>query len=305
MKLLLTGAFKWQQEYIQTLENEGWEICFSEREDDLFDYSACDADAVVCNWLFANHLIEKFRNLKCIQLLSAGLDRVPLDYIKAHNISLFNAKGVYSIPLAEYAVCGALQLLKHSRDFADKQKNRIWQKDRNIQELSKKRVCILGAGSVGIEVAKHFSVFTEDIYGVDKVVTSNQWFKEICPLTDMDYQIRNCDVLILTLPLTEETRNLFNGERFSIMKQGAIFVNIARGGIVDENALSNALDTNLLGAVMDVFEEEPLPKDNPLWEKNNIIITPHNAFESDCNAERMWKVIHENLQRYSAGEKEV
>ena len=125
MKLLLTGAFNWSFEQLNILKDEGWEICFSEREDTQLNINVLDADAAVCNWLFANHSIKRFHRLKCIQLLSAGLDRVPLEYIKEHNIELYNARGVYSVPMAEFAVCGVLQLLKCSREFYDKQKLHI------------------------------------------------------------------------------------------------------------------------------------------------------------------------------------
>ena len=99
----------------------------------------------------------------------------------------------------------------------------------------------------------------------------------------------------ITLPLTEETKGIINAQRLSVMKKDSVLVNIARGAVVDEAALLNALDSNLMGAVLDVFEEEPLSSDNPLWGKENVLITPHNSFVGDGNIARMYKVIKENL----------
>ena len=99
--------------------------------------------------LFLSHPIEKFTNLRYIQLTSAGFDRVPMEYVKVHNIEIRNARGVYSIPMAEFALCGVLQLYKQSRFFMENQKARTWEKHRRLLELSGKTVCIIGCGSVG------------------------------------------------------------------------------------------------------------------------------------------------------------
>lgn len=295
MKLLITGAFRWTEAQKQALRGAGWELIFTQREDSELPEAAYEADAAVCNWLFVNHDIRKFPNLKTIQLLSAGLDRVPLDYIREKGIALFNARGVYSIPMAEFALAGVLQLYKGSRFFAVNQKARRWEKKRDLLELFGKRVCVLGTGSVGSEVAKRFRAFTDAVYGVDLYPAENPVFRNIYHLEDLDEQLKVSDIIVLTLPLTPETRGMFGVERFSVMKPGAVLVNIARGGIVDENALLSALDDNLFGAVMDVFSTEPLDESSPLWEKENVVISPHNSFVSQGNDDRMWDVIRKNL----------
>jgi len=298
MKLLLTGAFNWTDEHIKELEKVGCEILFTEREDADIPFDVSNIDAVICNWLFVHHDITKFTNLKYIQLLSAGLDRVPLAYIKEKKIALSCARGVYSIPMAEFAVCGVLQLYKNSCFFQRNQQEGVWQKNRDLLELAGKHVCIIGAGSVGTEVAKRFSAFTEEVYGIDLLPGENAYMKAVYSLEKLEKELNISDVVILTLPLTDLTRNMFSTERFKQMKEGAVFVNISRGGLVDENAFAKALDERLYGGVSDVFQEEPLPRDSVLWEKKNLIITPHNSFVSEKNDERMWKVIWNNLLRY-------
>lgn len=295
MKLLITGAFSWTEEMKQILRNAGWELIFTQREDSELPAEAYEAEAAVCNWLFVNHDIRKFPNLKTVQLLSAGLDRVPLEYIREQGISLYNARGVYSVPMAEFAVAGVLQLYKGSRFFAENQKTHRWEKKRDLLELFGKRVCVVGTGSVGSETARRFRAFTDEVYGVDLYPTENAVFQNIFHLKNLDEQLKVSDIVILTLPLTDETRGMFDRTRFALMKSGAVLVNIARGGIVDEAALLEAVDTKLLGAVMDVFSVEPLSPDSPLWDKENVIISPHNSFVSQGNDRRMWDVIRKNL----------
>ncbi len=295
MKLLLTGAYKWQEHQLSVFINAGWELLYIEREDQPFEFDISDIDAVICNWLFVNHSIEDFKNLKYIQLLSAGLDRVPLEYIKENNINLFNAHGVYSVPIAEYVLCGVLQLYKESMKLRENQEAHIWKKSRTIREIFGKRVCLIGAGSVGCEIAKKFSAFTDEVYGVDLFPTERLFMKEVFPISSINDEICKSDIVILTLPLTDETKGMFNIECFNKMKLNSVFVNVARGGLVVEKDLSVALDTRLLGAVIDVFEIEPLPEESDLWNKSNLIISPHNSFVSENNDLRMWEVIQANM----------
>ena len=117
------------------------------------------------------------------------------------------------------------------------------------------------------------------------------------PLNSLDEALMQADVTVLTLPLTEDTRRLINEDRFTAMKHGAMLVNIARGAIIDTDALIVALNTHLGGAVLDVFEEEPLHESSPLWDIENVIITPHNSFVGDGNHVRMLDVIMKNLER--------
>ena len=118
------------------------------------------------------------------------------------------------------------------------------------------------------------------------------------PLERLDLVLEGADIVVLTLPLTEETHHLFDKTKFEKMKNGAILVNISRGATVDTKAMIDALDTKLGGAVLDVFEEEPLGEDSPLWDMENVIITPHNSFVGEGNNERLRKIIKSNLEMF-------
>ncbi|MCR4889250.1 MAG: hydroxyacid dehydrogenase [Ruminococcus sp.] len=298
MKLLVTGAFAWKKEYMDILADMGIEVVYSEREDSELSQEAKTADAVICNWLFVHHDIDDFKNLKYIQLLSAGLDRIPLDRINERGITVRNARGVYSIPMAEFAVSGVLELMKHKAFFCGNKKAHMWEKKRDLDELFGKNVLIVGCGSVGSETAKRFSAFTDEVYGVDLYPPKEfSWYKDIRPLSELDAMLEKADVAVLTLPLTNETFHLFDRERMLSMKKGAVLVNIARGSVIDEKAVPEVM-SHLGGLVADTFEKEPLPADSPLWELENAVITPHNSFASNANQERMWDVCLKNITEY-------
>lgn len=298
MNLLVTGAWSDAKENIEMLTRLGHSVVFLQQETDALPCSYDWVEGVICNGLFLTHPIERFSNLRYIQLTSAGFDRVPMDYVKAHRIEICNARGVYSIPMAEFAVGGVLQLYKQSRFFADNQTRHVWQKHRGLMELNGKTVCIVGCGSVGTECAKRFKAFGCEVLGVDLFPREDECYQAVLPLDRLDSVLEQSDVLVLTLPLTEQTRHLMNTERFSKMKQGSVLVNIARGAVVDTDALIEALNTTLFGAVLDVFEEEPLAQSSPMWDMENVILTPHNSFISDGNSERLEALILNGIKNY-------
>lgn len=286
MKLLITGALPCAQQIATQLEALGHETVFLQNERDPLPCPEQEIEGVICNGLFLSHPIEQFTRLRYIQLTSAGFDRVPMDYVREHGIKINNARGVYSIPMAEFAVCGVLQLYKQSRFFARNQALHRWEKHRELCELFGKTVCVIGCGSVGTECAKRFAAFGCQVIGADLYPHEDACYQKIVPLGQLDEILPTADVVILTLPLTGESRHLMNENRLSRLKSRAILVNIARGGVVDTDALLSVLP-NIGGAVLDVFEEEPLPPDSPLWDMDNVIITPHNSFVGDGNVERI------------------
>lgn len=296
MRLLVTGAWQCTKEQLRELEKLGNEVVFMQNEKDKLPVSPAEIEGVICNGLFLYHKIEEFVNLKYIQLTSAGFDRVPMDYVSEKGIEIYNARGVYSIPMAEFALSGVLQLYKQSKFFLKNQENHKWDKHRGLLELFDKNVCIVGCGNVGTECAKRFGAFGCSVYGVDLYPRKDESYLEMYGLDKLDMAIANADVVVLTLPLTEETKHLFNKERFEKMKSGAVLVNITRGSVVDTSALIDALNSKLGGAVLDVFEEEPLNENSPLWDLENVIITPHNSFVGEGNKERLWEVIVKNLK---------
>lgn len=298
MNLLITGAWKQAKENIPNLVEMGHDVVFLQNESDALPCDPAWVEGIVGNGLFLSHPIENFTNLRYIQLTSAGYDRVPMDYIKEHKIQIHNARGVYSVPMAEFAVAGVLALYKKLASFLESQRDHEWRKQRDLMELSGQTVLILGFGSVGRECAKRFKAFGTMVLAAD-IQKPEMGFDVFYSMEHLPEALARADIVILTLPLTEETRGMFNEKAFASCKPGVILVNISRGTIVKERALVEALRKGTLGgAVLDVFETEPLPESSPLWDLPNVIVTSHNCFVSECNDDRLASVIYENLRLF-------
>ena len=296
MKLLVTGSLQATPEELERLRSIGHEVTLHQWEKDPVECPE-QYEGVICNGLFLYNPIENFTSLRYIQLTSAGYDRVPMDFVQAHGIEIHNARGVYSVPMAEFALCGVLQLYKESRFFYESQKARLWEKHRGLRELCGKTVCIVGCGSVGTECALRFRAFGCRVVGVDLCPRSAEPYEEMVGLDALDAKLRTADVVVLTLPLTAQTHHLMNKERLSLLKPECVLVNIARGAVVDTEALAERLP-NLGGAVLDVFETEPLPPESPLWDAPNVILTPHNSFVGEGNHDRLMNAVIGNLECY-------
>ena len=297
MNILISGAWKASSDALKTIRELGNEIILQPNEADplVTEYEA--VEGVICNGLFLYHPIDRFTNLRYIQLTSAGFDRVPMEQVLEQGIVIHNARGVYSLPMAEFALSGVLQLYKQMNFFRRNQELHKWEKHRGLMELHGKTVCILGCGSVGQACAKIFSALGCKILGVDIASFTSDLFSRMHPIGDLDRLLPVADIVICCLPLVSSTFQLFERTRFSKMKDGAVFVNISRGQVTHTDALVDALNHKLMGAVLDVFEEEPLESCHPLWNMENVILTPHNSFVGEGNALRLEKVIIENLEK--------
>lgn len=298
MNLLITGAWQEAEAHLDELRAMGHEIEFLRQEKDALPCKGSWVEGIVCNGLFLHHELDEVPRLRYLQLTSAGLDRIPLERMRLKGVRIHNARGVYSVPMAEHAVWGVLSLYRRAPLLLKNQAEARWEKRRDLVELAGKTVCILGTGSVGTECAGRFRAFGCRVLGVNRTVREDPAFHQILPMDSLDDALAAADVAVLTLPLTEQTRGIMNAERLGRMKPGAILVNIARGALVEETALTDALQGRLGGAVLDVFEDEPLSADSPLWRMENVIVTPHNSFVGDGNAARLWAAIQENLEAF-------
>ncbi len=299
MKLLLTGAFPYTDSQVKKLETLGYDLIFVQDERIPLSIDTTRLDAIVCNSLFLCNDIRSFYDLKFIQLTSAGLDRVPISYIQEHKITLHNAKDVYSVPMAEWIVLMVLTIYKKSRQFYDTQSRHLWQKQRDLLELAGKTALIVGVGSVGTEVAKRLRAFDVHLIGISRREPVQGLVDEYYTLERIGDVFGRSDIVILTIPLIDETRGLINAENIVRMKDDAVLINTSRGGIIDEGTLIQAiLKGKFLGVALDVFEEEPLPQDSPLWDIEKVIVTPHNSFLSDRINTRLFDLIYKNLREF-------
>lgn len=296
MNLLLTGAAGINEIFLRSLKQQNWNVDILQYETDILE-NPSKYDAVICNGLFLHTPIEEFVNLKVIHLTSAGLDRVPLDYISNSGIQLFNARGVYSIPMAEWVVATILQEYKRLPFFSSNQTNRRWNKNRSLRELSNKKTAIIGAGNVGEEIAKRLKPFNTIIEGFDIKTIFNQEFDIISNFEN--FRASEYDIIILTAPHTSLTHHILNINNLYTLKDGAMIIALSRGGLIDEAALIVALSNRPdLTAILDVFEEEPLKEESNLWNIRNLRIFPHNSFVGEYNQSRLHSLIINNLGEF-------
>lgn len=298
MNLLITGAFQVNEIERKAISDLGYDIDYLENELVEHNLDFGKYEGVICNGFFLHNKIKKFHNLKFIQVTSAGLDRLPMDYIAQEGITVYNAKDVYSTPMAEWVVSKILELYKQSRFFYRNQLNHEWKKNRDIFELSEQTACIVGYGFVGNKVARLLKPFNIRLIGVGKSIKYDPtYLDEYVLIENLKEVLKVSDIVILTLPLTDETKYLINKELLAHFKKGSVLINVSRGKIINENDLISSLrDKTIRGAALDVFESEPLESESDLWNLDNVLISPHNSFVSANNQKRLLKIIRENLR---------
>lgn len=223
-------------------------------------------------------LLEAFQQLKFIFVVSAGVEKLPFEYLKQREITVCNCGGVSDAAMSDYAIGAMLLFSSCFKKCIEYKQNRHWQRFLYTDSLKSKRLLIVGAGRIGSAIAQKASSFGMDIVGIRNRCINSPFFSRIAAMEQLDTELAEADYVVCTLPLTETTVHLFDKNRFGKMKHTAVFINISRGKIVDEKALINSLKNDCLaGAVLDVFETEPLPEDSELWDLENVVLTPHSS----------------------------
>jgi len=268
-------------------------------------------------------LLPKATNLRWVQQWSAGADWL-LDHPEAQELDfiLTNASGVHAIPISEHIFAFLLAFARNLPQAWQAQQQRVWMKEAaqakdapkhdsatysraDVFEVAGKTMLILGVGEIGEYTAKIASALGMEVIGLrHNPNKSTPGVDEMVGADDLLDALPQADVVVSTVPLTEETRHMLDQKAFDAMKEGALFINIGRGGTVDQAALIEALQHGKLAAAgLDVFEEEPLPHDSPLWAMDNVLITPHSSGVTPKYNERAFAIFLDNLKRYRAGEK--
>lgn len=266
------------------------------------DFSQVDQD-VEALVSFGQDITEEtlfhFPKLRWIQVMSAGIDHLPLQAIAARGIALTNARGAHRIQMSEHILWSILTIMRQGQISIRHQERKVWNPEVRIDELYGKTVCIVGAGSIGEAVAKKCRGFGMSVYGITQVVNNLHDFDRIGLINDLPDFLRISDIVIVILPLTSETFGLFNRNLINQMKTGCYLVNVARGEVIDESALVEALKTGKIrAAALDVFVREPLPENSPLWGMGNVLLTPHIAGRSPNYVARTFEIFKKNLAVY-------
>lgn len=237
--------------------------------------------------------------LRWVQAWSAGVEKLPLEALKEREILLTNASGVHAQPITAVILSFMLMFTRNMHTNIRNQQNRRWHSDGQESELTGKTIVIAGTGAIGSETARIAKAFRMKTIGVSRSGRPVESFDQIFTTGELKDSVREADFVVNTLPLTDETRGLFDAEVFSACKQGAYYINIGRGVTTHTDDLIAALNSGqLAGAGLDVFETEPLPEDHPLWGMEQVIITPHCAGVTDRYADRVVDIFVENMQAY-------
>lgn len=238
--------------------------------------------------------------LKWIHALTAGVDRfLALEEFKASDIILTNSRGIHGIPIAESVLGTMLSISRGLFACHENQRNKIWQVPQGLDELFEKSAAIIGLGSVGRAIAKLLKSLGMRVVAVKQSMTTEPFVDKLYSTADIISAVKNVDYVIVTLPLTPETRDMFNYDMFKEMSPGTVFINVSRGEIVVEEDLVDALKNKIIkAAALDVFHKEPLPENSPLWDAPNIFLTPHCTASSPQYINRTMKIFVENLRHF-------
>ncbi len=302
MKVLLTYDFK-DDNKIKKLESLGYEVIVAKEKELEINEDNKDIDVLVTVGAFDYVDIDKFENLKLIQLLTTGVNQVPKEKVINSDLILANNKLGFNIPIGEWIVLSVLQLAKQSKKFFKQQDNKEWKMDWQLSEIYNKTIGFLGTGDIAKEASKRLQGFGVNIVGINSTGNPTEYFEKTYSLDNMNEVLGSFDYLVVALPYTKDTHQLVNREFIDKLKDGVSIVNIARGTIIDEKEMIKSLESGkIASAALDVFEIEPLPADNPLWEMENVIVTPHNSWSSEVHDERRFDITYENLKRFINGE---
>lgn len=252
--------------------------------------------------------IRKAARLKWLHTFAAGLDHAVYAELLARGVRLTGSSGAAAVPIAHTAIMGMLALARHLPSWLALQRRHAWEPLRDADsypvDLREQTALVVGVGRIGAEIARLARAFGLHVIGVRRGPRrSGEPVDELHVPQALPELLPRADWLFLACPLTPETRGLIDAAAIARLPRGAIVINIARGKIVAEPALVDALTSgHLAGAYLDVFDTEPLPADSPLWDMPNVLVSPHNATISAGNEARIRTIFLENLRRWGRGE---
>mgnify|MGYP006162241975 FL=1 len=241
----------------------------------------------------ALELTKKMPNLKILQVPNAGYDDA-MEFLRP-GITLCNGRGIHDDSTAELAVGLTIASLRGFVTFVRDQDKGEWV-NKNYDSINDRKIGIVGFGSIGSTIARMLSGFSVEI-----VAFTQSGRENTIAITDLDKHLPSLDVVILILPLTKESKHLFDARRLALMKDGALLVNVARGPIVDTDALVKELNSGRITAGLDVTDPEPLPKGHPLWSAKGVLISPHVGGNSSAFEKRARRLIESQLNLLAQG----
>jgi phosphoglycerate dehydrogenase-like enzyme len=268
-----------------------------------------EADVLVVSGLWQNRLLDQATKLRFIQAIGAGTDQFPRQELAKRGIRLASAHGVNYRAVSEHAMALILALSRRLPEARDNQGKRVWRgmigdPSEREDELGGKTLLVVGLGQIGGRLAQLAKAFDMRVVGLRRDPTAGRGAADAVHATgELKALLAEADFVVLTCPLTKETEKLLDAEALGRMKHSAYLVNVARGRVVDEAALGEALAArHIAGAGIDVTVEEPLAPNSPLWGMEHVLLTPHTAGETRHYEDNVIEILRDNLGRLSRGE---
>ena len=276
---------------------------FIDWDTEHFATSMASAEALVCWDLPTGDLSRVAPRLKWIHIIGAGVEHLtPMDWLP-DGVLLVNNKGVHAAKAGEFGAMALLMLHNAMPAVIANQARAVYDSIYS-PSIAGKTVLVVGVGSIGAAVARQAKALRLHVIGVSRHGKPVDGVDEILKVAQLDEALPRADFVFVVTPLTAETRNLISRQRLDLLKPGAGFVNIGRAAVVDYRALLEKLESGAVsGAILDVFEEEPLPADSPFWRAPNLIVTPHiSADDGNAYVALTLQLFFENMRRYVNGE---
>jgi phosphoglycerate dehydrogenase-like enzyme len=271
-----------------------------------------EADVLVISGLWRNDLLPRATRLRFIQSIGAGTDQFSREALTQQGVRLASTRGVNARAVSEHVMALILALSRRLPEARDNQAKRVWRGmigdlTRREDELAGKTLIIVGLGQIGGRLAQLAKAFDMRVIGIRRDPRAGAGHADaVHSMSELKALLPQADVVALTCPLTAETEKLIDADALGRMKPSAYLVNAARGRVVDEPALVQALEKRQIkGAAIDVTVEEPLAADSPLWAMEHVLITPHTAGETCRYEENVLAIMRENLERLWRGEKSL
>lgn len=253
--------------------------------------------------MMAEHVLEKATHLKWIQALGSGVDGITDRPSLRNDVLVTNLHGIHGAPVSEAALMAMLTLSRGLPRTLRNQQQHKWERSVAPSLLKGKTVVIVGVGVISGELALKCHALGLRVLGVSSSPRELPGFEHIYGRSALETVVREADYLVLLTPHSAKTHGMIGAAIFAVMKPGSYLVNLARGGVVDEAALMDALrQGRIAGAALDVFSQEPLPADHPLWAMDNVLITPHLGGFYDEYVNQALPVIVHNLQKFLTGD---
>lgn len=264
-----------------------------------------DRDALV-TFTYDDSFIEA--NLMWIHSIQAGVDRFPLEEFDEAGVTLTSSTGIHGDSVGETVVGYMLQFARRLHVHRDNQHRQVWRYP-NWDEaftLDGESLCIVGLGTLGRGIARRADALGMDVHGVKRSPTPVEHVGEIYTPNNLHDAIADTRFVAVAVPLTPETEGMVGADELAAMRDDAYLINVSRGSVIDEKSVLAALrDDELAGAALDVFATEPLPRDHPLWQSDDVVVTPHAAAANVEYCDRVADLVCENLRRFAHGEEPV